>query len=60
MFLDDDDALAKAYAALGSVAPSGEVEFQGELGSRSAKAVATPLPRVNETAGHIQLREVEA
>lgn len=60
LFLDDDDALAKAYAALGSVAPSGEVEFQGELGSRSAKAVAPPLPRVNETAGHIQLREVEA
>ena len=57
--LDDDDALARAYAALGSVAPSGEVEFQGELGSRSAKAVQPPMPRVNETAGEIKLREVE-
>lgn len=55
----DDDALAAAYAALGAVAPSGEVELQGELGSRSAKSVSAPLPRVNESAGEIQLRALQ-
>jgi hypothetical protein len=57
--LSDDDALAAAYAALGTVAPGDNIEFQGELGSRSAKAVAPPLPRVGESAGEIRLREVE-
>jgi hypothetical protein len=34
----DDDALAAAYAALGDLAPSA-VEFQGDLGSTSTKAL---------------------
>jgi hypothetical protein len=55
----DDDALAAAYAALGAYAPSGEIEMQGELGSRSAKAVSAPLPRVTESAGEIQLRVLQ-
>jgi len=58
--VSDDDALAAAYAALGNVAPTEGIEFHGELGSKSAKAVAPPLPRAGENAGHIQLREVEA
>ncbi len=58
-FLDDDAALAQAYASLGTAAPRPEVEFQGELGSRSARALAAPLPRVTETAGEIKLRSVE-
>ena len=58
--VSDDDALAAAYAALGNMAPSGEIEFQGELGSKSAKAVAPPTPRAGEHAGDIKLREVEA
>ncbi len=58
--LSDDDALAAAYAALGAAAPSTEIEFQGELGSPSAKALAPPLPRANETAGDIKLREVQS
>lgn len=58
--ISDDAALAAAYAALGAMAPSNEVEFQGELGSRSARAVAAPLPRVNEHAGEIQLRELQS
>jgi hypothetical protein len=57
--VSDDEALAAAYAALGNMAPSAELEFQGELGSRSARAVAAPLPRVNETAGDIQLRALQ-
>lgn len=57
--VSDDDALAAAYAALGNVAPSGEIEFQGELGSKSAKAVAPPVPRAGEHAGEIKLREVQ-
>ena len=55
----DDDALAAAYAALGDMAPSGEIEFHGELGSRSAKAVAPPVPRAGESAGDIKLRELQ-
>lgn len=55
----DDDALAAAYAALGNMAPSGEIEFHGELGSRSAKAVARPVPRASESAGDIKLRELQ-
>jgi hypothetical protein len=58
--ISDDAALAAAYAALGAMAPSNEVEFQGELGSRSARAVAAPLPRVNEHAGDIRLRELQS
>ena len=54
----DDEALAAAYAALGAYAPSGEVELQAELGSRSAKAVAAPL-RVNDSAGEIRLRALQ-
>jgi hypothetical protein len=57
--MSDDEALAAAYAALGSMAPSTEVEFQGELGSKSARAMAAPLPRVNETAGDIQIRVLQ-
>jgi hypothetical protein len=57
--VSDDEALAAAYAALGNMAPSTEVEFQGELGSKSARAMAAPLPLVNETAGDIQLRALQ-
>ena len=57
--ISEDDALAAAYAALGTVAPSGELEFHGELGSSSARALAAPLPRANESAGPIQLRELQ-
>jgi hypothetical protein len=57
--VSDDDALAAAYAALGHFAPSGEIEFQGELGSRSAKAVAPPTPRAGDHAREIKLREVQ-
>jgi len=58
--VSDDDALAAAYAALGDMAPSGEIQFHGELGSKSAKAVAPPVPRAGEHAGEIKLREVQA
>lgn len=58
--LSEDDALAAAYAALGNMAPSGEVEFQGELGSKSARAVAPTMPKVTETAGNIELRELQS
>lgn len=57
--VSDDDALAAAYAALGNMAPSADIEFQGELGSKSAKALAAPLPRPSEHAGEIKLREVQ-
>ena len=57
--VSDDEALAAAYAALGAVAPSDSIEFHGELGSRSAKALAAPLPRATASAGEIQLREVQ-
>ncbi len=57
--LSDDEALAAAYAALGNAAPVGEVEIQGELGSRSARALASPPPRPSESAGSIQLRELQ-
>jgi hypothetical protein len=58
--ISDDEALAAAYAALGSVAPAGAIELQGELGSRSARALATPAPRPTESAGEIQIRKLEA
>lgn len=57
--ISDDDALAAAYAALGTMVPSEGIEFQGELGSSSAKALAPPLPRAAASAGEIQLRHVE-
>lgn len=57
--LSEDEALAAAYAALGSMAPAGEVEFQGELGSRSTRALAPAAPRVTGSAGEIQLRELQ-
>ena len=57
--VSDDEALAAAYAALGAMAPSEEIEFQGELGSSSARALAAPLPRATASAGEIQLREVQ-
>ena len=56
----DDEALAAAYAALGALPPAGDIEFQAELGSSSAKAMAVPLPRANASAGEIQLLEVRA
>ena len=58
--VSDDDALAAAYAALDTMVPSGEIEFQGELGSSSSKALTAPLPRVTAPVAEIQLREVEA
>ena len=57
--ISEDDALAAAYAALGTVAPSGELEFQGELGSSSARALAAPLPRPTESTAAIELRELQ-
>jgi hypothetical protein len=71
----DDEALAAAYAALGSLAPlqqatpsdagppsSAEgVEMVGELGSRSAKAVAREAarPAMRGAAPDITLRQLE-
>lgn len=57
--VSDDQALAAAYAALGAMTPSGDVELQGELGSRSAKAVSAPLPKVTESSGQISLRALQ-
>jgi hypothetical protein len=56
----DDEALAAAYATLAATPPVGAVELQGELGSRSAKAVAPPTPRVSANAGEIKLRELQS
>jgi hypothetical protein len=58
--LTDDEALAAAYAALGNLAPSGGIEFQGELGSRSAKALAPAAPRPTTSAGEIELLDVDS
>lgn len=57
--VSDDEALAAAYAALGTMAPAGTIELQGELGSPSARAMAPPPPRPTETAGEIQIRKLE-
>jgi hypothetical protein len=57
--VSDDDALAAAYAAMGNLVPGpedGPIEFQSELGSKSAKALALPVPRASESAGEIQIR----
>ena len=58
--VSDDEALAAAYAAMGALPPSGDIEFQAELGSSSAKAMAVPLPRASASSGEIQLLEVQA
>jgi hypothetical protein len=58
--VSDDEALAAAYAALGSVAPAGAIEMQGELGSRSTRALATSAPRPTESAEEIRIRKLEA
>lgn len=57
--MSDDEALAAAYAQLGSMAPVGAIELQGELGSRSARSLAPPPPRPTESAGEIQIRKLE-
>ena len=56
---DSPGAAARA-SGLGTVAPSGDLEFHGELGSTSARALAAPLPRPTESAGPIQLRELQS
>lgn len=58
--VNDDEALAAAYAAMGALPFTDAIEFQGELGSSSAKAMAAPLPRASASAGEIQLLEVQA
>lgn len=57
--VSDDEALAAAYAQLGAVAPAGPIELQGELGSRSARAMASSRPRAAESGGDIQIRKLE-
>lgn len=57
--VDDAAALAAAYAALGQASPAGVVEFQGELGSPSTRALAPPAPRVSASAGAIEIRVLE-
>lgn len=54
--VSDDEALAAAYAQLGSMAPLGTIELQGELGSPSARTLAPPPPRPGESDGEIQIR----
>lgn len=58
--LSDDEALAAAYAALGTMAPGAGIELQGELGSSSTRAMALPPPRPTESAGEIQIRKLES
>jgi hypothetical protein len=55
----DDEAIAAAYAALGGAAPAGTVEWQAELGSQSAKAVAPPPPKASERVAPIDMRELQ-
>ena len=55
----DDDALAAAYAALGSLAPeTAAVELHSVLGSPSARAVAPPLARAGDGV-EIRMRELQ-
>jgi hypothetical protein len=55
----NDDALAAAYAALGSLAPApAALEMHGELGSPSARAVAPPPARAGDGV-EIRLRELQ-
>ncbi len=58
--MSDDEALAAAYASLGTMAPSGAIEMQGELGSPSARALAPPPLRPTESADEIQIRKLES
>ena len=55
--VDDDAALLAAYATLGTVAPGGTVEMQGELGSPSAKAL--PREHAAPAAEPIRLRDLQ-
>lgn len=57
--MNEDEALAAAYASLGTMSPVGGIELQGELGSRSALALKQPPPRPSESAGEIQIRTLE-
>lgn len=57
--VSDDEALAAAYASLGTMAPLAPIELQGELGSPSARALAPPPPGPTESAGEIQIRKLE-
>jgi hypothetical protein len=55
--VDDAAALLAAYAALGTMAPSGMVEIQSELGSPSAKVL--PQARAMPGAEPIKLRNLQ-
>jgi hypothetical protein len=60
----DDEALAAAYAALGTLAPAAApVEVQGDLDSPSARAVTRdamrPVDRAPTQPGEIRLRELQ-
>jgi hypothetical protein len=55
----DDEAIAAAYAALSGVGPVGSVEWQAELGSQSAKAVAPPPVKAGEQAARIEMLELQ-
>ncbi|MBA4176863.1 MAG: hypothetical protein C0505_09935 [Leptothrix sp. (in: Bacteria)] len=60
--IDDDEALAAAYAALGHLAPAA-VEMQGELASPSARVLereaVRPAARSGSAPDSIKLRELE-
>ncbi len=55
----DDEALAAAYAALAGASPAGPVEFQADLGARSAKTVAVKAPRAAGQSAELELRALE-
>lgn len=56
----DDEALAAAYAALGSLAPEkAAVQMHTELGSPSARAVSPPQARRGDGRAEIRLRELQ-
>ena len=64
--LSDDEALAAAYAALGTMAPSTEaatVEMQGELTSPAARAMqreaARPFANAGSAPDNITMRELQ-
>lgn len=54
----DEDALAAAYAALGSSAPAG-FEVQSELGSPSARALAASVPWESKGVAEVALPELQ-
>jgi hypothetical protein len=63
--IDENDALAAAYAALGHSAPLGadgadSLEVSGELSSPSAKSALRDAARGGEGAGSIRLRELQS